>query len=97
MGSDRCETGYLYPDADDDDADADDADDDDEHIVMMMLMMMMMLMRMMRMVMMLMMNCSPANREPELGADRRETGYFYPADAVVIATVVEASPRGTHS
>ena len=29
MGSDRCETGYLYPDADDDDADADDADADD--------------------------------------------------------------------
>ena len=45
---------------------------------------------------MLMMNCSPANREPELGSDRRETGYFYPADAVVIATVVEASTRGTH-
>ena len=50
----------------------------------------------MLMVMMLMMNCSPANREPELGSDRRETGYFYPADAVVIAKVVEASTRGAH-
>ena len=49
------------------------------------------------MVMMLMMNCSPASREPELGSDRRETGYFYPADALVIAIVSEASMRGTHS
>jgi len=46
---------------------------------------------------MLMMNCSPANREPELGSDRRETGYFYLADAVAIASISEATMRGTHS
>ena len=25
-------------------------------------------------------DCSPANRERELGLDRRETGWFYPTD-----------------
>ena len=37
--------------------------------------------------------CSPANRERELGS---ETRYLYPADAVDIATVIETSTRGTH-
>ena len=41
-------------------------------------------------------DCSPANRERELGSDRRETSYFYPADEVVLATVIIASTRGTH-
>ena len=27
-------------------------------------------------------DCSPANRERELGLDRRETGWFYPTAAV---------------
>ena len=26
------------------------------------------------------MDCSPTNRERELGLDRRETGWFYPTD-----------------
>jgi len=25
-------------------------------------------------------DCSPTNRERELGLDRRETGWFYPTD-----------------
>ena len=37
------------------------------------------------------------NKERELGSDRPETGYFYPADAIVIATISEATMRGTHS
>ena len=37
------------------------------------------------------------NQERELGSDSPETGYFYPADALVIAIVSEASMRGTHS
>ena len=37
------------------------------------------------------------NQERELGSDSRETGYFYPADALAIAIVSEASMRGTHS
>jgi len=37
------------------------------------------------------------NKERELGSDSPETGYFYPADALVIAIVSEASMRGTHS
>ena len=32
-------------------------------------------------------NCSPTNRERELGLDRRETGWFYPTDG-------ERPPRG---
>ncbi len=40
--------------------------------------------------------CSPAKRECELAVDRRETGHFYPADEVDIATVIEASTRGAH-
>ena len=37
------------------------------------------------------------NKERELGSDRPETGYFYPADAIVIASICEATMRGTHS
>ena len=37
------------------------------------------------------------NKERELGSDRRETGSFYPPDAVCIATISEATMRGTHS
>ena len=37
------------------------------------------------------------NKERELGSDRPETGYFYPADAIVIAPICEATMRGTHS
>ena len=40
-------------------------------------------------------DCSPANRERELGLDRRETGYFYPTDDLDTATVIEVSTRGT--
>ena len=32
-----------------------------------------------------------------MGSDRRETGYLYLADEILIATVIEASTRGTHS
>ncbi len=28
------------------------------------------------------MDCSPTNRERELGLDRRETGWFYPTDGI---------------
>ncbi len=42
-------------------------------------------------------DCWPANRECELGSDRCETGYLYPADEIVIATVIEAVTRRTHS
>ena len=28
-------------------------------------------------------DCSPANRERELGLDRRETGLFYPTDELI--------------
>ena len=38
-------------------------------------------------------DCSPANRERELGLDRRETGYF--SDELDAATVIEVSTRGT--
>ena len=37
------------------------------------------------------------NKERELGSDRPETGYFYIADAIVIATISEATMIGTHS
>ena len=37
------------------------------------------------------------NKERELGSDRRETGYFYPPDAICIATISEATMRGAHS
>ena len=37
------------------------------------------------------------NKERELGSDRRDTGYFYPPDAICIATISEATMRGTHS
>ena len=37
------------------------------------------------------------NKERELGSDRPETGYFYLADAIVIASISEATMRGTHS
>ena len=40
-------------------------------------------------------DCSPANRERELGLDRRETGKFYPTDELDTATVIEVSTRGT--
>ena len=39
-------------------------------------------------------DCSPANRERELGLDRRETGLFYPTDELGAATVIEVSSRG---
>ena len=37
------------------------------------------------------------NKERELGSDRRETGYFYPPAAICIATISDATMRGTHS
>ena len=37
------------------------------------------------------------NKERELGSVRRATGYFYPPDAICIATISEATMRGTHS
>ena len=37
------------------------------------------------------------NKERELGADRPDTGYFYPVDAIDIASISEATMRGTHS
>ena len=37
------------------------------------------------------------NKERELGADRPETSYFYPAAAIVIASICEATMRGTHT
>ena len=37
------------------------------------------------------------NKERELGSDRPETGYFYLAGAIVIASICEANMRGTHS
>ena len=37
------------------------------------------------------------NKERELGSDRLETGYFYLADAIVFASICEATMRGTHS
>ena len=40
-------------------------------------------------------DCSPANRERELGLDRRETGKFYPTDELGAATVIEVSTRRT--
>ena len=40
-------------------------------------------------------DCSPTDRERELGLDRRETGYFYPTDELDAATVIEVSTRGT--
>ena len=40
-------------------------------------------------------DCSPANRERELGLDRRETGKFYPTDYNNSAPVIEFSTRGT--
>ena len=42
-------------------------------------------------------DCSPANRERELGLDRRETGWFYPTDEMDSATTIEVSTRGTLS
>ena len=39
-------------------------------------------------------DCSPANRERELGLDRREAGQFYPTDELGAATVIEVSTRG---
>ena len=39
-------------------------------------------------------DCSPTNRERELGLDRRETGSFYPTDELDAATVIEVSTRG---
>ena len=38
-----------------------------------------------------------ANKAREFGSDRPETGYFYPADAIAIATISEATMTGTHS
>ena len=40
-------------------------------------------------------DCSPANRERELGLDCRETGQFYPTDEHGAATAIEFSTRGT--
>jgi len=37
------------------------------------------------------------NKERESGSDHLATGYFYPADAILIATISEATMRGTHS
>ena len=39
-------------------------------------------------------DCSPTNRELELGLDRRETGKFFPTDDSV-AIVIQPSTRGT--
>jgi hypothetical protein len=36
----------------------------------------------------------PANRERELGVDRREAGQFYLTDKVDIAAIIEVSTRG---
>ena len=36
-------------------------------------------------------DCSPSNRERELGLDRRETGQFCPTDELDTATVIEVS------
>ena len=41
-----------------------------------------------------MLDCSPTNRERELGLDRRETGQFYPTDDSV-TIVIQPSTRGT--
>ena len=40
------------------------------------------------------MDCSPTNRERELGLDRREIGLFYPTDDRA-AIVIQPSMRGT--
>ena len=40
-------------------------------------------------------DCSPTNRERELGSDRRETSKFYSTDELGTATVFEGSMRGT--
>jgi len=37
------------------------------------------------------------NKAREFGSDRPQTGYFYPADAIAIATISEATMTGTHS
>ena len=39
-------------------------------------------------------DCSPANRERELGLERRETVLFYPTDEVDAATVLAGSTHG---
>ena len=39
-------------------------------------------------------DCSPANRERELGLDRRETGLFYPIHELDAATVIAGSTPG---
>ena len=39
-------------------------------------------------------DCSPVNKERELGLDRRETVYFDLIDEHDIATVIEGSTRG---
>ena len=41
-----------------------------------------------------MLDCSPTNREHELGLDRREIGLFYPTDDRA-AIVILPSTRGT--
>ena len=40
-------------------------------------------------------DCSPVNRERELGLDRRETGQVYPTGELGAATEIEVSTRGT--
>jgi len=37
------------------------------------------------------------SKEREVGSDRRETGCFYPHDAICIATISAATMRATHS
>ena len=37
------------------------------------------------------------NKAREFCSDRLETGYFYLADAIAIATISEATMTGTHS
>ena len=40
-------------------------------------------------------DCSPANRERELGLDRREAGEVHLTKELDVATVIELSTRGT--
>ena len=40
-------------------------------------------------------DCSPTNRERELGLDRRETGQFYPTITYITIMVRSFSTRGT--
>ena len=39
-------------------------------------------------------DCSPTNRERELGLNRRETSLFYPIHELDTATMIAGSTRG---